>query len=60
MKTVNELISELQRLREDLRDKPVVVIAENGEEFPARAKLACETIMDVASGNVSKIVITYE
>ena len=60
MKTVNQLIIELQSLREDLRNKPVVVIGENGEEFPARAKLGSETVMDAVSGNVSKIVITYE
>ena len=55
MKTVNDLIKELQALKPSLKEKPVVVIAENGLEFEAKVKVS----MKRPFGAVEKVVITY-
>jgi len=59
-KTVNDLIKELQALKPSLKDKPVVVQAENEEYFEAKIKLGAESLGDFVDGNISKIVITHE
>lgn len=58
MKTVNDLIVELQALAPELRKKPVVVVAENGLEMTAKPKLGLESPFDFE--NIKNIIITYE
>jgi hypothetical protein len=58
MKTVNDLIVELQSLSSELRQKPVVIIAENGLEMTPKPKLGLEEPFDFE--NIKNIVITYE
>ena len=59
MKTVNDLIKELQNLKSELREKPVVVNAENGMQFSAEVKLYADNQFDLIDGEISKIVIGY-
>jgi len=60
-KTVNQLIRELQNLREDLKELPVVVQTENGMYFEARAKIGLDKYESPLNGDKPKrIVITYE
>ncbi len=58
MKTVNQLINELQALKPSLREKPVTVIAPNGEQFEAVAKLCLEDEYNIHS-EPKNILITY-
>jgi len=56
MKTVNDLIRELQALKPSLRKLDVVVNAENGLQFEAGAKMQLSKDMQ----SIDKIVITYD
>ena len=58
MKTVNDFIKELQAMRPDLRELPVVIRAENGLLLEPWAKIQLEkygTMLD----EPSKIIIVY-
>ena len=59
MKTVNDLIKELQSLKPSLRELPVYVIAKNGFKFEAKAKILRiekQTMFD----DPTEMVITYD
>ena len=55
-KTVNDFIKELQVLKPSLRNMPVVVIAPNGEQFEATAKIGFKY---PGSFEIKNVVITY-
>jgi len=57
MKTVNDLIEELQALKPSLRELPVKVIAENGLHFEAVAK---QQPNDSHPTEIMYMVITYD
>jgi hypothetical protein len=60
MKTVNQLIDELQSLTGELRGLPVVVQAPNGEFFEAEVKqMFSEYESPLTGARPKKIVITY-
>jgi len=59
MKTINDLINELQQLKPSLRELPVVIVAKNGLTFVPKAKVLLqenETMFD----EPKQMVITYE
>ena len=59
MKTINDLIKELQNLKPSLRKLPVCVVAPNGLTFEAKAKVLMidkQTMFD----EPTKMVITYD
>lgn len=56
MKTVNDLIQELQALKPSLRDKPVVVVAQNGLLFEAAIKF---NMTSLGTTDVDEVVITH-
>jgi len=56
--TVREFIKELKEVREDLQDKEVVIIAENGLEFEPKVRYRTKHGFDYSKENVKKIVIT--
>ena len=58
MKTVNELINELQNLREDFKNLPIVVTAPNKEQFEAKIKLGLRDPFNFE--DIKNIVITYQ
>ncbi len=65
MKTVNDLINELQALKPSIREKPVVVVAPNGMEFEAQVKIRLErplpgTVWPNDVNTVTNVVINYE
>jgi hypothetical protein len=61
MKTVNQLIKELQSLRDDLRELPAVVQAPNGMFFEADAKqLFDENESPMLGHKPKRMIITWE
>ena len=57
MKTINDFIKELQNLRPELKELPVVIVAPNGLEFEPKIKILMgeyDTIMDIPK----KMIIT--
>ena len=59
MKTINDLIKELQNLKPSLRKLPVCVVSPNGLTFEAKAKVLMidkQTMFD----EPTKMVITYD
>jgi len=57
-KTVRQLIKDLQNVREDLKDKEVVIVAENGIDFEPKVKYRTKEPLDFSKENVEKVVIT--
>ena len=58
--TVRELANRLLKVREDLQDKEIVIINENGTETPPEIKFVLKDEYDVlnkSSENVEKIVL---
>lgn len=61
MKTVNDFIKELSRLREDLKELPCVVRAENGMLFEASIKQLYEEYQNPLLDDKPKhMIITYD
>jgi len=59
MKTVNDLINELQQLKPSLRKLPVVIVAPNGLTLEPKAKVLLQE--DETTLNEPKqVFITYE
>ena len=59
MKTINDLINELQQLKPSLRELPVVIEAPNGLTFEPKVKVLLqgnETMLD----EPKQMIITYE
>ena len=59
MKTVNELIKELQNLKPSLRELPILIVAPNGLTFEPKAKVLMrdkQTMFD----EPKEMVITYD
>ena len=59
MKTVNELIKELQNLQPSLRELPILIVAPNGLTFEPKAKVLMrdkQTMFD----EPKEMVITYD
>jgi len=59
MKTVNDLINELQQLKPSLRELPIVIAAPNGLTFEPKVKVLLqekETMLD----EPKQMIITYE
>lgn len=59
MKTVNELIKELQSLKHSLRELPILIVAPNGLTFEPKAKVLRrdkQTMFD----EPKEMVITYD
>jgi len=59
MKTINDLINELQQLKPSLKELPVVIEAPNGLTFEPKAKVLLqenETMLD----EPKQMIITYE
>ena len=59
MKTVNELIKELQNLKPSLRELPILIVATNGLTFEPKAKVLMrdeQTMFD----EPKEMVITYD
>jgi hypothetical protein len=59
MKTIDDLINELQQLKPSLRKLPVVIVAPNGLTFEPKAKVLLqrnESMFD----EPKQMVITYE
>ncbi len=62
MHTVKELIAQLQALKPSLQDKPIKVIAPNGELFYPDIKLGLKDPYDILNKgeeNVESIVLHY-
>lgn len=59
MKTINDLIEELQSLEPSLKKLPVVVIAPNGMEFEPVAKIHLDKNQTIFDKH-KKMVITFE
>ena len=58
MKTVNEFIEELQKLKSEFKDKHIFIQAPNGIYFEPKIKLSILHPLDFE--NVENIIITYE
>jgi hypothetical protein len=58
MKTVNELIKELQNLKPSLRELPVLIIAPNGLTFEPKAKVFMRDKQNMFD-EPKEMVITY-
>jgi len=59
MKTVNELIKELQKLKPSLRELPILIVAPNGLTFEPKVKVLIrdkQTMFD----EPKEMVITYD
>ncbi len=59
MKTVNELIKELQKLKPSLRELPILIVAPNGLTFEPKVKVLIrdkQTMFD----ELKEMVITYD
>ena len=60
MKTVNDLIKELQQLKPSLRKLPIVIQAENGMLFNPVAKILAEKFYVNILDDPKKMIMTYE
>ena len=60
MKTVNDFIKELQALKPSVRELPVTVIARNGLEFEAKAKIQLEYPCISGHDAPKAVVITWD
>jgi len=59
MKTVNDLIQELQLLSEEKRKLPIVVEASNKQFLSPTIKLFWDDAMDTFEKSPDKIIISY-
>jgi len=57
MKTVNDLIAELQKLKPSVREKPIVILSPNGLYLDPNVKMI-PINKDNPFSNVEKIIIT--
>lgn len=60
MKTVNDLIRELQNLGEDKKNLPVVIDAPNGLELTPNVKMRWDNQYELFTKAPDKIVLTWE
>jgi hypothetical protein len=59
VKTVNDLITELQGLKPELRELPAIVVAPNGLEEEADIKMGYNKDYCVSAFKPTSIVITW-
>tara|TARA_R100000951_G_scaffold19227_1_gene15977 strand:- start:355 stop:534 length:180 start_codon:yes stop_codon:yes gene_type:complete len=59
MKTVNELIKELQNLKPSLRELPILIFAPNGLTFEPKAKVLMRDKQNMFD-EPKEMVITYD
>lgn len=59
-KTINDFIKQLQAIREDLRDKPLVIDCPNGLEVYPYIKMRPKQGTLIFDGEIEKMVITWQ
>ena len=60
MKTIDDFIKELQRISEDKRQLPLVILAPNGELLSPSIKMMWDNQMDFFKKEPDKMIISWE
>ena len=61
MVTIRQLTKKLQAIKEDLQDKEIIIVSENGIQFEPLIKFLCkDNSLELTKENVSQAIITYE
>lgn len=60
MKTIDDFIKELQRISEDKRQLPLVILAPNGELLSPSIKMMWDNQMDFLKKEPDKMIISWE